>query len=248
MEKRKPIIALDFNKASEVHAFLASFGDEKLNIKIGMELFYSSGPDIVIDLIDSNHDIFLDLKLHDIPNTVKKAMKALAHLGVGMVNVHAQGGRKMMEAAREGLEQGTPPGQTRPRLIAVTQLTSLSKETFKEEQKSMLSLEESILNYAKLAKTSGLDGVVCSPLEAEIIHEEISPNFLTVTPGIRLETKITDDQTRIATPKQAALGGSDYIVVGRPITKAENPFRTYQKIQKDWENNLKEGVQSNDDR
>lgn len=248
MEKRKPIIALDFNKASEVHAFLASFGDEKLNIKIGMELFYSSGPDIVIDLIDSNHDIFLDLKLHDIPNTVKKAMKALAHLGVGMVNVHAQGGRKMMEAARKGLEQGTPPGQTRPRLIAVTQLTSLSKETFKEEQKSILSLEESILNYAKLAKISGLDGVVCSPLEAEIIHEEISSNFLTVTPGIRLETKITDDQTRIATPKQAALGGSDYIVVGRPITKAENPFRTYQKIQKDWENNLKEGVQSNDDR
>ncbi|SHE96670.1 orotidine-5'-phosphate decarboxylase [Atopostipes suicloacalis DSM 15692] len=246
MEKRKPIIALDFNKASEVHAFLTSFGDEKLNIKIGMELFYSSGPDIVIDLIDSNHDIFLDLKLHDIPNTVQKAMKVLAQLGVGMVNVHAQGGRKMMEAAREGLEQGTPPGQTRPRLIAVTQLTSLSEEAFKKEQKSFLSLEESILDYAKLANTAGLDGVVCSPLEAKIIHEEISEKFLTVTPGIRLETKITDDQTRIATPKQAALGGSDYIVVGRPITKAENPFETYQKIQNDWEKTLKEGVQSND--
>ena len=148
MQKRKPIIALDFNKASEVHECLTSFGDEKLNIKIGMELFYSSGPDIVIDLIDSNHDIFLDLKLHDIPNTVKKAMKVLANLGVGMINVHAQGGRKMLEAAREGLEQGTPSGQTRPRLLAVTQLTSLSEETFKEEQKSFLSVEESILNYA----------------------------------------------------------------------------------------------------
>lgn len=242
MEKRKPIIALDFNKASEVHAFLTSFGDEKLNIKIGMELFYSSGPDIVIDLIDSNHDIFLDLKLHDIPNTVKKAMKVLANLGVGMINVHAQGGRKMLEAAREGLEQGTPSGQTRPKLIGVTQLTSLSEETFKEEQKSFLSLEESILNYAELAYVSGLDGVVCSPLEAKTIHGEISSEFLTVTPGIRLESKITDDQTRIATPKQAALGGSDYIVVGRPITQAENPFETYKMIQNEWEKALQEGV------
>lgn len=242
MQKRKPIIALDFNKASEVHEFLTSFGDEKLNIKIGMELFYSSGPDIVIDLIDSNHDIFLDLKLHDIPNTVKKAMKVLANLGVGMINVHAQGGRKMMEAAREGLEQGTPSGQTRPKLIGVTQLTSLSEETFKEEQKSFLSLEESILNYAELAYVSGLDGVVCSPLEAKTIHEEISSEFLTVTPGIRLESKITDDQTRIATPKQAALGGSDYIVVGRPITQAKNPLETYKMIQNEWEKALKEGV------
>lgn len=242
MQKRKPIIALDFNKASEVHEFLTSFGDEKLNIKIGMELFYSSGPDIVIDLIDSNHDIFLDLKLHDIPNTVKKAMKVLANLGVGMINVHAQGGRKMLEAAREGLEQGTPSGQTRPKLIGVTQLTSLSEETFKEEQKSFLSLEESILNYAELAYVSGLDGVVCSPLEAKTIHEEISSEFLTVTPGIRLESKITDDQTRIATPKQAALGGSDYIVVGRPITQAENPFETYKMIQNEWEKALQEGV------
>src|SRR5690625_6975594 len=134
MEKRKQIIALDFNKASEVHAFLASFGDEKLNIKIGMELFYSSGPDIVIDLIDSNHDIFLDLKLHDIPNTVKKSMKVLAGLGVSMVNIHAKGGRKMMEAAREGLEMGTPAGKTRPKLLAVTQLTSLSEREMQTEQ------------------------------------------------------------------------------------------------------------------
>lgn len=242
MEKRKPIIALDFNKASEVHAFLASFGDEKLNIKIGMELFYSSGPDIVIDLIDSNHDIFLDLKLHDIPNTVKKTMKVLANLGVGMVNVHAQGGRKMMEAARFGLEQGTPSGQTRPRLLAVTQLTSLSEEAFKEEQQSSLTLQESILHYANLAYQAGLDGVVCSPLEARQIHEKVATDFLTVTPGIRLETKITDDQTRIATPKQAALGGSDYIVVGRPITQAKEPLKAYKSIQRSWEQALKEGV------
>ena len=235
MKKNKPIIALDFNQASEVHDFLTLFGDEKLNIKIGMELFYSSGPDIVMDLIDSNHDIFLDLKLHDIPNTVKKAMKVLAQLNVGMINIHAQGGRKMMEAAREGLEEGTKAGQKRPKLIAVTQLTSLSKEDYRTEQKRKDSLEESILNYAKLAQEAGLDGVVCSVHEAKIIHKESSPNFLTITPGIRLQSEIMDDQSRIATPKEAALAGSDYIVVGRPITQTNNPVESYQTIQKTWE-------------
>lgn len=234
MKTQKPIVALDFNKAADVFAFLDLFGDEKLNIKIGMELFYSSGPDIVIDLIESNHDIFLDLKLHDIPNTVKQAMKVLANLGIGMVNVHATGGRKMMEAAREGLEQGTPAGSKRAKLIAVTQLTSLSEEEFKAEQKSMLTLEESIAHYADLAAQAGLDGVVCSPLEAKVIHETISPRFLTVTPGIRLEKERTDDQTRIATPADAARLGSDYIVVGRPITKAADPVAAYRAIESAW--------------
>lgn len=234
MKTQKPIIALDFNKASAVSEFLELFGDEKLNIKIGMELFYSNGPNIVMDLIDANHDIFLDLKLYDIPNTVKQTMKALANLGVGMVNVHTQGGKKMMEAAREGLEQGTPAGKERAKLIAVTQLTSLSEEDFEKEQKSILTLEESIVHYADLAAQAGLDGVVCSPLEAKIIHDRISPKFLTVTPGIRLEREITDDQTRIATPREAALGESDYIVVGRPITQAKDPLAAYKMIEKAW--------------
>lgn len=234
MDMKKPIIALDFNTASDVRDFLTLFGNKQLNIKIGMELFYSSGPDIVIDLIDSNHDIFLDLKLHDIPNTVKKTMKVLAQLGVSMVNVHAQGGQKMMVAAREGLEDGTPPSQKRPKLIGVTQLTSLSESEMKKEQQTSLSLEESTQHYATLAYDSGLDGVVCSPLEAKKIHQHVSTKFLTVTPGIRLEKHHTDDQTRIATPNEAATLGSDYIVVGRPITQSESPLETYQMIQKSW--------------
>lgn len=241
MEKKKPIIALDFDQTAEVYDFLALFGNEQLNIKIGMELFYSSGPDIVKNLIDSNHDIFFDLKLHDIPNTVKKTMKVLANLGVSMVNVHAQGGLKMMEAAKAGLELGTPPGHIRPKLLAVTQLTSLSEEAFKKEQKSMLTLHESILHYAALAQQAGLDGVICSPLEAGLIHEQIATDFLTVTPGIRLESTTTDDQTRIATPKQAAILGTDYIVVGRPITQANDPLAAYQSIQHTWEQALRKG-------
>lgn len=241
MKKQKPIIALDFNRASEVNDFINLFGNEKLNIKIGMELFYSNGTDIVKNLIDSNHDIFFDLKLHDIPNTVKNTMKVLANLGVKMVNVHAQGGREMMEAAKIGLEEGTPADQTRPKLLAVTQLTSLSEATFKKEQPSSHTLQENILHYADLAYQSGLDGVICSPLEAKLIHEKTSADFLTVTPGIRLETKITDDQNRIATPEQAAILGSDYIVVGRPITQAKNPLAAYQSIQKTWEQALKKG-------
>ena len=247
MERRKPIIACDFSKTSEVYDFIDLFGNEKLNIKIGMELFYSSGPDIVIDLIDSNHDIFLDLKLHDIPNTVKKTMKVLAQLGVGMVNVHAQGGRKMMEAAREGLEAGTPAGRKRAKLLAVTQLTSLSPQEIKEEQQTYASIEESILNYAHLAFASGMDGVVCSPLEARKIHEQIASDFLTVTPGIRLTQQIADDQTRIATPTKAARGGSDYIVVGRPITQAKNPVKTYKKIQDSWILAKAERIETNDE-
>lgn len=238
MDMKKPIIACDFNTASDVHNFLALLGNEQLNIKIGMELFYSNGPAIVMDLMDSNHDIFLDLKLHDIPNTVKKTMKMLAQFGVGMVNVHAQGGQKMMVAAREGLEAGTPAGHQRPKLIAVTQLTSLSEDEVKEEQQTPLSLEESILHYASLTFDSGLDGVVCSPLEAERIHQYVDSEFLTVTPGIRLEKHRTDDQTRIATPEEAAILGSDYIVVGRPITEAEHPLEAYQTIQTAWSQTL----------
>lgn len=243
MKKQKPIIALDFNRASEVNDFIHLFGNEQLNIKIGMELFYSNGPDIVKNLIDSNHDIFFDLKLHDIPNTVKNTMKVLAKLGVKMVNVHAQGGREMMVAAKMGLEEGTPAGQSRPKLLAVTQLTSLSEEAFRTEQQCSHSLQENILHYAELTYQAGLDGVICSPLEAELIHQKTSPDFLTVTPGIRLETKITDDQTRIATPEQAAILGSDYIVVGRPITQAKNPLAAYQSIQQTWEQALRKGDQ-----
>lgn len=240
MNQQKPIIALDFNNASEVSTFLDLFPNEQLNIKIGMELFYSNGPSIVVDLIDSNHDIFLDLKLHDIPNTVKNTMKVLADFGVSMVNVHAPGGRKMMEAAREGLEIGTAAGQERPKLIAVTQLTSLSEVDFKSDQKSILTLDESILHYSKLTADAALDGVVCSPLEAKVIHEHVSPEFLTVTPGIRLEEKITDDQTRIATPTQAAKLGSDYIVVGRPVTQAQDPFKAYKAIENEWKKAVNE--------
>lgn len=243
MDKKKAIIALDFKQASEVDDFLSLFGNEQLNIKIGMELFYANGPDIVRNLVDSSHDIFFDLKLHDIPNTVQETMKVLASLGVQMVNVHAQGGRQMMEAARKGLDAGTPPGQSRPKLLAVTQLTSLSEASFKEEQPSSLSLQESILHYANLAHQAGLDGVICSPLEAQLIHKQISPDFLTVTPGIRLETKVRDDQFRIASPAEAARLGSDYIVVGRPITQAKDPLAAYQSIQKSWTEALEKGAE-----
>ncbi|EKU94100.1 Orotidine 5'-phosphate decarboxylase [Alloiococcus otitis] len=234
MDQTKPIIALDFNHKKQIRDFLALFADEKLNIKIGMEAFYANGPNIVHELIQGQHDIFLDLKLHDIPNTVKKAMKVLAQLGVAMVNVHAQGGLKMMEAAKAGLEEGCKGRGDRPKLIAVTQLTSLSEEDFSRDQVSTLSLEDSINHFARLAKEAGLDGVVCSPLESSRIHKELGPDFLTVTPGIRLKTDQGDDQSRITTPSQARTYQSDYIVVGRPITQAKDPRLAYEQMYQAW--------------
>lgn len=196
-----------------------------------------TGPALVKELIDQGHHIFLDLKLHDIPNTVRRSMSMLASLGISMVNVHAMGGSAMMEAALEGLEEGTPEGQQRPILLAVTQLTSTSQEQVKKEQLSVMPLDESVLHYASLTAKAGLDGVVCSPLESADIKSLLGAEFVTVTPGIRLSPEeITgDDQYRIATPSQAALFGSDYIVVGRPITRAQNPVKAYQFIAGQWQ-------------
>ncbi len=243
VEKRKPIVALDFKSKEEALSFLALFGTEQLNVKIGMELFYSAGPDFVREVVMKGHKIFLDLKCYDIPNTVERTMTQLARLGVSMVNVHASGGVEMMEAALKGLEKGTEIGEATPLLIAVTQLTSRAPSVNEEELQLAVSQEESILNLAQLTDRSGLDGVVCSPLEAEKVKAVTHKNFLTVTPGIRLQenTIVNDDQVRITTPEKAAAIGSDYIVVGRPITKAENPLQAYQSIAKEWQEAI-EGV------
>jgi orotidine-5'-phosphate decarboxylase len=230
----KPIIALDFPSEQEVFQFLHHF-DEKLFVKVGMELFYQEGPDIVKKIKDLGHDIFLDLKLHDIPNTVKSAMKGLARLGVDLVNVHAAGGKKMMEAALEGLEAGSDV--KRPLLIAVTQLTSTTEEQMQKEQKIPLTLMESVLHYAQLTKEAGLDGVVCSVHEAKQIAERCGEAFLRVTPGIRLLGGDAHDQKRVATPDYARQNGSSYIVVGRAVTKAENVVEAYKEVCRLWEGN-----------
>lgn len=233
MDRLKPIIALDFPDKVTVLDFLEPFADEKLNLKVGMELFYAAGMDLVNILKAEGHSIFLDLKLHDIPNTVKSSMKVLAQSGVDMVNVHAAGGLKMMQAAKEGLLEGAEGGKA-PLLIAVTQLTSTSQEEMNQGQKIPGSIEDSVLNFARLTEGAGLDGVVCSPLESQLIKAHLSDNFLTVTPGIRLTDKSTDDQHRITTPKDAAINGSGYIVVGRPITQADNPYEAYKHIEEQW--------------
>ncbi|WP_342581803.1 orotidine-5'-phosphate decarboxylase [Ureibacillus sp. FSL W7-1570] len=230
----KPIIALDFPSEQEVFQFLHHF-NEKLFVKVGMELFYQEGPDIVKKIKDLGHDIFLDLKLHDIPNTVKSAMKGLARLGVDLVNVHAAGGKKMMEAALEGLEAGSDV--KRPLLIAVTQLTSTTEEQMQKEQKIPLTLMESVLHYAQLTKEAGLDGVVCSVHEAKQIAERCGEAFLRVTPGIRLLGGDAHDQKRVATPDYARQNGSSYIVVGRAVTKAENVVEAYKEVCRLWEGN-----------
>jgi orotidine-5'-phosphate decarboxylase len=241
MEKEKPIIALDLESKEKARTFLKLFSDEKLNVKIGMELFYSSGPNFVKEIVEAGHEVFLDLKLYDIPNTVKQAMTQLARLGVSMVNVHASGGIEMMQAANEGLKAGMTEGKNPPLLIAVTQLTSREDTTNVYEQQLAVSQEESILHLARLTDKSQLAGVVCSPLEAARIKKNTHIDFLTVTPGIRLasQTLKDDDQVRITTPKQAATNGSDYIVVGRPITQAQNPVQAYQTVLQEWQNALK---------
>lgn len=220
------IIACDFPSKKETLEFLDKFKGRKPFVKIGMELFYAEGPDIVREIKHRGHKIFLDLKLHDIPNTVEKAMASLAKLDIDMTNVHAAGTVNMMEAAIRGL---TREDGTRPLLIAVTMLTSTSQEIMENDLLIDKPLPEVVTAYAGNAKTAGLDGVVCSPLEAGMIHDSCGTEFITVTPGIRFAGAAADDQSRITTPAKAKEIGSDYIVVGRPITKADDPVEAYQR-------------------
>ncbi|MCF0246010.1 MAG: orotidine-5'-phosphate decarboxylase [Ileibacterium sp.] len=225
----KTIAALDFSSKQEVLDFLKAF-DTPITVKIGMELTYAEGLDMVREVKALGHDVFLDLKLHDIPNTVKGGMKNLANLGADIVNVHAAGGIEMMKAAKEGLELGAKDGK-RPLIIAVTQLTSTSKEAMNEQQGIPGEVIDSVVRYAKAAKEAGLDGVVCSVHEAKAIKEACGADFLTVTPGIRLASNSVDDQKRVATPEFAKEQGCDYIVVGRSITKAEDPKAVFDQIE-----------------
>ena len=220
------IIACDFNSKEEVMNFLDKFQDEEPFLKIGMELYYAEGPGIVREIKERGHKIFLDLKLHDIPNTVKKAMAVLSNLDVDMCNVHAAGTKGMMSAAIEGL---TRPDGTRPLLIAVTQLTSTSEEVMQQELWIEKPIDETVMHYAKNTMEAGLDGVVCSPLEAGKVHEVCGEKFLTITPGVRFADGDVGDQKRVATPAKAREWGSDYIVVGRPITAAEDPVAAYER-------------------
>ena len=225
------IIACDFNSKEQTLSFLDKFTDEKPFVKIGMELFYAEGAEMVREIKKRGHKIFLDLKLCDIPNTVKKAMKVLSELDVDMCNLHASGTCAMMEAAIEGL---TRADGTRPILIAVTQLTSTSEERMKNDLLIDKPLKEVVMHYAKNAKLSGLDGVVCSPLEAGAVKEYCGQDFMTVTPGIRFAGGDVGDQVRVTTPEMAKELGSDYIVVGRPITAAEDPVAAYRRCMKEF--------------
>lgn len=220
------IIACDFKDKQDTLNFLDKFNDEKLFVKIGMELFYSEGPEIVREIKKRGHKIFLDLKLHDIPNTVEKAMKSLSKLDVDMTNVHAAGTKDMMEAGLRGL---TKEDGSRPILIAVTQLTSTSQERMQKELLINEPIEEVVMKYAENTKEAGLNGVVCSPLEVQAVKQRCGKDFITVTPGIRFAAKDAGDQVRITTPAKAKELGSDYIVVGRPITQAENPVEAYKR-------------------
>lgn len=221
---RDVIIACDFSSKEQTLAFLDRFTGRKPFVKIGMELFYACGPDIVREIKARGHKIFLDLKLHDIPNTVRKAMSVLSKLDVDMTNVHAAGTVDMMKAALEGL---TREDGTRPMLIAVTQLTSTSEERMQRELLIGATINETIAKYAENAKVAGLDGVVCSPLEAQLVKEHCGAEFKTITPGIRFADAAADDQVRITTPARAREIGSDFIVVGRPVTAAEDPVAAY---------------------
>lgn len=231
---RDVIIACDFSSKEATLEFLDKFtGPRKPFVKIGMELFYSAGPDIVREIKARGHKIFLDLKLHDIPNTVKKAMKVLSNLDVDMTNVHASGTIEMMKAALEGL---TRPDGTRPVLIAVTQLTSTSEERMQKELLINAGINETIVKYASNAREAGLDGVVCSPLEAGMVKDACGKAFMTITPGIRFADAATDDQVRITTPAKAREIGSDFIVVGRPVTAAADPVAAYERCVKEFLN------------
>ncbi|MBR2768817.1 MAG: orotidine-5'-phosphate decarboxylase [Solobacterium sp.] len=225
------IIACDFSSEEETLQFLDQFTEEKPFVKIGMELFYAAGPSIVRKIKERGHKIFLDLKCHDIPNTVKKTMAVLSSLDADIVNLHASGTIAMMKAALEGL---TRADGTRPLLIAVTQLTSTDQESMENDLWIREPMEKVVMHYAENAMKAGLDGVVCSPLEAAKVHEACGEKFLTVTPGIRFADSASDDQKRVMTPERARLAGSDYIVVGRPITKAENPVEAYRKCVREF--------------
>ena len=222
------IVACDFSSAEATFAFLDKFAncERKPFLKIGMELYYAEGPAIVKEIKARGHKIFLDLKLHDIPNTVKKAMKVLSNLDVDMTNLHAAGTKAMMEAAIEGL---TKEDGTRPLLIAVTQLTSTSEERMRDELLISAPIDQTVMHYAKNAADAGLDGVVCSPLEAGKVHDTCGKSFVTVTPGVRFADGDVGDQVRVMTPAQAKEIGSDYIVVGRPITAADDPVAAYRR-------------------
>ena len=228
---RDVIIACDFSSAAETYAFLDKFQDEKPFVKIGMELFYAEGPAIVREIKRRGHRIFLDRKLHDIPNTVKKSMSVLSRLDVDMCNLHAAGTIEMMKAALEGL---TRPDGTRPLLIAVTQLTSTSEERMRNDLLIDYNINDVVVHYAKNAKVAGLDGVVCSPLEAGIVKEACGAEFMTVTPGIRFADGEVGDQVRITTPEKAREIGTDYIVVGRPITAAADPVAAYRRCMQEF--------------
>ncbi len=225
------IVACDFSSAEQVFSFLDKFTEEKPFVKIGMELFYAEGPQIVRDIKARGHKIFLDLKLHDIPNTVKKAMSVLSNLDVDITNLHAAGTTAMMQAALEGL---TRPDGSRPILIAVTQLTSTSPEAMKEDLLIDAPMADVVMHYAHNAKLAGLDGVVCSPLEAEAVHGRCGKDFVTVTPGVRFADGDKGDQVRVMTPEQAKKIGSDYIVVGRPITAAADPVAAYERCVREF--------------
>lgn len=228
MREHRPIIALDFPSFEAVKEFLALFpAEESLYLKVGMELYYAAGPEIVSYLKGLGHSVFLDLKLHDIPNTVKSAMKVLSQLGVDMTNVHAAGGVEMMKAAREGLG-------SQAKLIAVTQLTSTSEAQMQEFQNIQTSLQESVIYYAKKTAEAGLDGVVCSAQEVQVIKQATNPDFICLTPGIRPAGAAVGDQKRVMTPADAYQIGSDYIVVGRPIIQAEDPVAAYHTIKDEW--------------
>ena len=225
------IIACDFPTMGETLAFLEKLGDARPFVKIGMELFYAEGPGIVRALKERGHRVFLDLKLHDIPNTVKKAMAVLSGLGADIVNVHAAGTKAMMAAALEGLAR---PDGSRPLLIAVTQLTSTDEETMNRELLISRSMPETVLHYARNARDAGLDGVVCSPLEAAGVHEACGEGFLTVTPGVRFAEGDRGDQKRVMTPAEAKRIGSDLIVVGRPIIQAADPAAAYERCLREF--------------
>lgn len=230
----KPIIALDFPNRESVEKFLDLFKDESLCVKVGMELYYQEGPSIVKMIKSRGHEIFLDLKLHDIPNTVESAMRGLSKLNVDMVNVHAAGGSEMIKAAIKGLKDGTSIGSAVPKLIVVTQLTSTTEINMHKEQLIPVTLIESVVNYAQVAYEAGADGVVCSALEVDAINQKLPQSFLKVTPGIRLESGDLNDQKRVTTPHLAKQLGSTHIVVGRPITQADDPKLAYNLILKEW--------------
>lgn len=241
MKEDRPIIALDFPDQKSVDTFLEQFPKhEKLFVKIGMELFYRCGPDLIKDMNDRGYDVFLDLKCHDIPHTVEAAMRSISKLKVTLTTIHASGGLQMMKAAKKGMSDSL--GKTK--ILAITQLTSTSQEMLEQEQLTSVSMEQSVSNYAKLAEKAGLDGVVCSAFEAKKIKEQTNNDFLTVTPGIRLASDDHDDQKRVVSPDQAASLKASMIVVGRSITQATQPYETYCKVKRLW----KDGKHFEEDR